>query len=73
MAGGHAMANARLVRQHGDGFDEARLLIVDLIAVDIQRAVIFFRQREGDVQGLHAVLAGKFKVRDRPDHIGPQF
>ncbi|MNP39875.1 hypothetical protein D3C76_1334650 [compost metagenome] len=72
MAGGDARADAGLIRQRCHRLDKARLLVIDFIAVNIQRAVIFFRQLESDVQRLHAILAGELKVRNRPDHISTQ-
>ena len=71
MAGGDARAHAFAVRQGGNGFDKARLLIVDLITVNVDQTVVFLRQSEGFMQRLHAVFTGKFKMRNRPNDVCP--
>ena len=73
VAGRHARADAGLIRQRGHRLDKPRLFVVNFIAVDIQRAVILLRQLKSDMQRLHAIFPGKFEVRDRPHHVGPQF
>ncbi|MMZ70653.1 hypothetical protein D1872_337510 [compost metagenome] len=69
MAGGDARSNTRLIGQRGNCLDKARLLIVNFVTVNIQRPIIFFRQFKRDVQRLHAVFAGEFKMRDCADHV----
>jgi len=72
VAGGDARAHSFTVRQRGNSFDKTRLLIVYLIAVNIDETVVFLRQREGFMQRLHAVFAGKFKMRNRPHYVSSQ-
>ena len=72
VAGRHARADTCFIRQRCHRLDKPRLLVVDFIAVDIQRTVILLRQFKSDVQRLYAILAGELEVRDRPHHVGPQ-
>ena len=62
---------SRFQRQRGNGFNKARLLIVNFIAVNIQWAVILLRQTEGDMQRFHTIFTGVLKMRDRPDDVRP--
>ena len=71
MAGGDSRAHAFTVRQGSNGFDKARLLVIDLITVNVDETVVFLRQGEGFMQRLHAVFTGKFKMRNRPHYICP--
>ena len=64
-------AYPRFQRQRGNGFNKARLLIVNFIAVNIQWAVILLRQTEGDMQRFHTIFTGELKMRDRPDDVRP--
>ena len=69
MAGGDSCAHSFTVRQGGNGFDKARLLIIDLITVNVDETVVFLRQGEGFMQRLHAIFTGKFKMRNRPNNV----
>lgn len=72
MAGRYPRPYPRFQRQRGNGFNKARLLIVNFIAVNIQWAVILLRQTEGDMQRFHTIFTGVLKMRDRPDDVRPQ-
>ena len=72
MAGRNPWTNALFQRQSRHRFDKPRLLVVNLIAVNIQRTLILLRQTERDMQRFHAILASKLKVRNGADHIGPE-
>lgn len=73
MAGGHARTDAGLVGQGSHRLDKPRLFVVNFIAMDIQRTVIFLRQCKSNMQRLDAILAGEFEVRDRPTTSAPSF
>ncbi|MNG82807.1 hypothetical protein D3C79_415180 [compost metagenome] len=72
MAGGHLGAHIQLQRQRRHGFDKARLLIVNLIAMYVHQPIVFLRQRKGFVQRLYAVFARELEVRNGPHHVSPQ-
>ena len=58
--------------EHGQGLEEARLLVVDFVAMHVHRQVVALGQVDGLVQRLDAQLAGEFEMRDRPHHVGAQ-
>ena len=71
VAGGDFRSHLQLQRQRRHGLDEARLLVVDFIAVHVHQPIVFLRQRERLMQRLHAVFAGEFEVRNGTHHVGP--
>lgn len=62
---------SRFQRQRGNGFNKARLLIVNFIAVNIQWAVILLRQTEGDMQRFHTIFTGELKCGIAPTTSAP--
>ncbi|MNU05214.1 hypothetical protein D3C72_2499380 [compost metagenome] len=72
MAGGDTRSNPGLIRQRGNRFNETRLFIVDFVAVNIQRTIVFFCQFKRDVQRLHAIFTGEFKMRYCADHVSAE-
>ncbi len=63
----HAPAD-RLGRHH---LDEARMVVVGLVTVDVDAQAVLVSQRHREPDGLHAVLARQLVVRDPADDVGP--
>ena len=55
----------------GQHLDEARLLVVDLVAVDVDAQPVPLGHVDGDVDRAHAVLTGVLEVRDGADDVDP--
>ena len=62
---GHA-APDRLGRHH---LDEAGVVVVGLVAVDVDAQAVLVGQRDRELDRLDAVLAGQLVVRDPADHV----
>ena len=65
---GHAPPD-RLGRHH---LDEARVIVVGLVAVDVHAQAMLVGERHRELDRLHAVLAGQLVVRDPADHVRAQ-
>jgi hypothetical protein len=66
-----ARSRARPRREGGHHLDEAGLLVVDLVAVDVDHPVVALGQREGDLERGDAVLARVLEVGDGAHRVGP--
>lgn len=71
VAGRHHVLHAAFKGAAGEHFKPLRLFVVYLVAVDVDEAAIFFREIHAEVDRLDGVFAGKFKMRDRADAVGP--
>ena len=70
MAGGDAALQAQADRLGGHQFQEAALVVVGLIAVQVGRPVILRRQPQDGAHVALAILPRPLVVRDAPHHVG---
>ncbi|MNV12442.1 hypothetical protein D3C71_1030440 [compost metagenome] len=72
VAGGDSMADTALVSQGRQGLDEARLLVIDFVAVHIHQNLILLGKIEDVMQTFYPILPSKLEMGDRADHVDPQ-
>ena len=71
--GGHSRPNPGLECARGQGFQPARGLVVDFVAVHVHEQSVLLRKLDCEVQRGDGVLAGELKVRDGADCIHAHF
>ena len=63
------MAADGLLTKEELALESLGLLVVDLIAVDVDQLSVLFRELDAEVDRIDRVFTGEFKVRDRADAV----
>ena len=69
----HHILHAAFKGARGEDFKPLRLLVVDLVAVDVHKFAVLLRYLHAVVDGLDGIFAREFKVRYRADAVGSHF
>ena len=72
VAGRDAPAHPQPDGLRGHHLDEARLVVVGLVAVDVDPQPLVGREVEGELDRKLAILARQLVMRDGADHVHPQ-